>query len=248
MQSPHQLTGFYTEQRQCAPSHDDAMSHDIKSATTYHFAAEVPCLFNAWSIVGCIVGQEKKKIPKQLCSKQNHLCSLRPLDPAHTFRIRVRLKKAKLLLSCRGALRGYCLITRTPPHVFPFFHDTENKVVDGGFKPKWRRRKKKKRRCSSTLSSDSSGVPLRILLNLQWEQTATACCPQKQGNHSPRPLYTARQESCARTRTHTHIRTRTLSAHQHLQTDSDIRTDTNTGEGGDDSADDFLLLTVGFAS
>lgn len=47
----------------------------------------------------------------------------------------------------------------------------------------------------NTLRPDSSGVPLRILLNLQWEQTATACRPQKQGNHSPQPLYAARQDS-----------------------------------------------------
>lgn len=74
-----------------------------------------------------------------------HICS--------DFPQRVRLfanEKAKLLLSRRGALRGYCLTTSNLPHVF-FFHDAENKVVDGGFKLKRRRRKKKRKEGAAAL-------------------------------------------------------------------------------------------------
>lgn len=67
----------------------------------------------------------------------------------------------------------------------------------------------------NTLRPDSSRVPLRILLNLQWEQTATACRPQKQGNHSPQPLYAARQDS----RTHKDSK-RNVHEYTHTHTNS----------------------------
>lgn len=87
----------------------------------------------------------------------------------------------------------------------------------------------------NTLRPDSSGVPLRILLNLQWEQTATACRPQKQGNHSPQPLYAARQDS----RTHKDSK---RNVHEYTHTHKFIiyiHTHAKPAESADDGAHKF---------
>lgn len=87
----------------------------------------------------------------------------------------------------------------------------------------------------NTLRPDSSRVPLRILLNLQWEQTATACRPQKQGNHSPQPLYAARQDS----RTHKDSK---RNVHEYTHTHKFtiyIHTHAKPAESADDGAHKF---------
>lgn len=122
------------------------------------------------------------------------------------------------------------------------FPDTENKVMRGAsrhhsYRPKEAEEEEKKR--CNTLRPDSSGAPLRVLLNLQWEQSSTACRPQKQGNHSLQDVYTA--SPTAFTDTHRFDDLYDIYTHTY-------RRKKKPEDSADDSADDFWLLTVGSSS